>query len=361
MELYCHRVSIPLKVPFSTSFGTQEARSALIFELRHGGITAYSEAVTETGPFYGYEDNTTALHIIREYLAQQIREIPSPGEFLESVGYVKGHLMAKGALEMLLWDYHSKAEGTPLHRYLGPTSGKAQVGISIGMSPMDGMKEQARNAQARGYRRIKVKIRKGEEERIVSGVREAIGDFPLSVDANTDFTLDDRDSLKRLDKYGLVYMEQPLDHDDVIDHAELARYIRTPICLDESIISTDRARKAISAGACQVMNIKPGRVSGLSESMSIARLAREHGIHTWVGGMLETGIGRAFNVALASSTYIDYPGDTSPNDKYFQRDIVKNPFTMEDGIILPNEGPGIGVDVDLEYLEKIEMEKIRLV
>lgn len=360
MELIAHRVSMPLKTPFVTSFGAQDYRTAIVFEMKHRGITAYSESVSDKGPFYSYEDNTTAFHIIEAYLAEHIKDAPLPGEFLGSVKYVKGHLMAKAALEMLLWDYHAKAEGTPLYKYIGKTSGKAQAGISIGMATPEEMRQQTAKAVEMGYKRVKVKIKKGKEEEIVGNVRSAIGDFPLSVDANTDFTLQDTEALKALDRYNLVYMEQPLDHDDIIDHAELAKNIRTPICLDESIISVDRARKAIQTGACTVINIKPGRVSGFTESLAIAMLAREHGIHTWVGGMLETGVGRAFNIALASSSYIDSPGDTSPNEKYFEKDIVKNPFKMEDGFITPMDGPGIGVDIDRERLEKVTIDRVRL-
>ncbi len=360
MELICHRVSMPLKTPFVTSFGAQDYRTAMVFEMKHNGITAFSEGVPDKEPFYSYEDNTTAFHIIEAYLAEQIKDAPEPAEFMERVKFVKGHLMAKAALEMLLWDYHAKEEGTPLYKYIGPTNGRAQVGISIGMANPEEMKKQTSRAVEMGYKRIKVKIKKGREEEIVRNVRSAIGDFPLSVDANTDFTLEDTEALRALDQYKLVYMEQPLDHDDVMDHAELAKHISTPICLDESIISRDRARKAINSKACTVINIKPGRVSGFTESLAIAKLAKEHGVHTWVGGMLETGVGRAYNVALASSNLIDYPGDTSPNEKYFEKDIVKNPFKMEDGIITPMEGPGIGVEIDRERLEKVTFDKVRL-
>ena len=360
MELIAHRVSLPLKTPFVTSFGAQDHRAALVFELIHNGITAFSEAVTDEGPFYSYEDNNTAFHIIEAYLTEQMKDVPKPVEFLNRVKFVKGHLMAKAALEMLLWDYHAKVEGTPLYRYIGKTNGKAQIGISIGMADPDEMRKQTSKAVELGYKLIKVKIEKGKEEDIVGNVRSAIGDFPLSVDANTDFTLEDTEALMALDKYGLVYMEQPLDHDDIIDHAELARRIRTPICLDESIVSRDRVRKAIEAKACTVINIKPGRVSGFTESLAIAKLARDHGLHTWVGGMLETGVGRAFNIALASSAYIDSPGDTSPNEKYFEKDIVKNPFIMEDGFITPMDGPGIGVEIDRDRLKKVTLDRVRL-
>ena len=361
MELICHKVALPLIVPFSTSFGTQTERDAMIFELKKDGITAYSEAVTDYGPHYSYEDNETAFHIIRKYLVAAIFNVPKPEEFLKSVKHVKGHNMAKAAMEMLLWDFWAKDAGQPLHKYLGPSKGKAEVGISIGIDDTDVMKERAQEAVNRGFKRVKVKIKKGMEEAIVNIVREGIGNkFPLSVDANTDYTLDDIEVLRSLDKYSLAYMEQPLGHDDIIDHAELAKLIRTPICLDESIISEYRASKAIKMEACKYINIKPGRVSGLAESMKIAQLAREYNIHTWVGGMLETGVGRAFNVALASSKFIDSAGDTSPNDRYFSRDIVKNPFKMMDGVIDANDGPGIGIQIDAQYLKKVEKERIKL-
>ena len=189
--------------------------------------------------------------------------------------------------------------GIPLYKYIGDTKGSAEVGVSIGMDELESMKERARDAVKKGYKRIKVKIRKGMEEKIVSSVRSTIGEYPMSVDANTDYTLDDTDSLKALDKYNLKYIEQPLSYDDLIDHSYLASKISTPICLDESITSFDKARKAISINACKVINIKPGRVAGFTESLKIAKYSHDHGIHVWIGGMLETGIGRAFNVSLA--------------------------------------------------------------
>ncbi len=360
MELNCYKISLPLVVPFTTSFGTQKSRDALIFELKNDGISAYSESVTEESPGYSYEDNATALHVIRDFLSEKIKDIPEPNEFLERTRDIKGHNMAKGALEMLLWDYYSKSSNTPLYRYIGETRGRAEAGVSIGMDSIDSMGIRARDAINRGYKRIKVKIRKGMEESIVSSIRSAIGDYPLSVDANTDYTLDDLEVLKGLDKYGLKYIEQPLSYDDLIDHSYLASEIETPICLDESITSLDKARKAISIGACKVINIKPGRVAGFTESLKIAKYAYDHGVHVWIGGMLESGIGRSFNVSLASSRYIDYPGDTSPNDRYFARDIVKNPFTMNNGIIIPNEGAGIGVDVDHRYMVSVTTERFEL-
>ena len=361
MKMQARMVSMEMKVPFETSFGRQAHRNAMIFSLEHDGIEAFSECVTDTGPYYSYEDNTTALHIITDHLVPRLSSLPDPSEFMDSVRDIKGHNMAKAALEMLLWDYNCRSGKIPLHRSLGQSRGYAQVGVSIGMDTVENVSRRAIEAKNAGYRRVKIKIKKGREMDLVSHVREAIGDFPLSVDANTDYTLDDLESLKTLDRFALVYMEQPLEHSDILDHSELAKKIRTPICLDESITSSEDARKALAIGACSVINIKPGRVGGLTESMRIAKISREKGCHVWIGGMLETGIGRAFNVAMASSELVDYPGDTSPNSRYFQRDIVRNPFTMNDGIIKPNDLPGTGVEIDREELERVTVWKKDLI
>lgn len=351
-----HKFNMPLKAPFTTSFGTETNRVAYIFRLQADGVDAFSESVANVGPFYSYEDNETIFHVVKSYLADMIKDTPSPEEFLERAERVRGHNMAKGALEMLLWDYHAKKENKSMSHAVGKSKGYADVGISIGMEKPEKMVEIIDTALNRGYKRIKVKIENGKEIQILTAIRDSYPEIPLSVDANTDYTLKDLETLKKLDRFNLLYIEQPLDHDDLVDHATLRKNISTPICLDESIISSDRARKAFEIGAGEVINIKPGRASGFTESLRIAQITRENGGHAWVGGMLETGIGRAFNVALASSELIDYPGDTSPNDKYFHRDLVKNTFTMENGRIKPNTGPGIGVDVDLEYLQEVSTE-----
>ena len=360
-RLSCFEVVLPFKVPFTTSFGTQSERHALLFRLEADGVVAYSECVTDVGPHYSYEDNYTAMHIIREYLAKFVEDLPVPKVFLERSEAVKGHNMAKAALEMLLWDYHSKLSGKPIHEYMGGSKGYADVGISIGMDKVEKVVARVGEAIQRGYRRVKVKIERGREHEILGAIREVYPEIPLTADANSDYRIKDIEILKSLDRYNLVYLEQPLDHDDLVDHAKLRKQISTPICLDESITSPDKARKAFEIGAADVVNIKPGRVGGFTNSLEIARIARDQGGHVWVGGMLETGIGRAFNVALASHSLVDYPGDTSPNDKYFEQDIVKNPFKMIDGRIKPNTGPGIGVDVDLDYFIKVSIKMTRIV
>ncbi len=352
-----YKISMPLLTPFTTSFGTQTERIGYIFRLASGSVTAYSECVTGEEPHYSYEDNETAMHVIRNFFSPMIADLPQPRVFMERASVIKGHNMAKAALEMLLWDYHSRAEGIPLARRLGDSKGHADVGISIGMDSVQDMVRRIGSAVEKGYRRIKVKVEKGKEFGILSAVRDSFPDIKLSADANTDYTLKDAELLKRLDRFNLVYMEQPLGHDDLLDHSRLARQMATPICLDESITDSAKAEQAFDMGACSVINIKPGRVGGLTESLKVASVCAERGGHCWVGGMLETGVGRAFNISLASQGNVDYPGDTSPNDRYFSRDIVDNPFHMVDGRIRPNDGPGTGIVVNGAYLSSVSLEQ----
>ncbi|MDS0256872.1 o-succinylbenzoate synthase [Thermoplasmatales archaeon AK] len=341
---------MPMLYPFTTSFGTESNRNALIFELKAGDVTAYSECVTSVRPDYGYEDNTTALHVIEDVLVPMIKDLPTPEEFTLRARKIKGDNMAKGALEMLLWDYHSKLKKKPLHEVLGKTKGFADVGLSIGMDRTETTLERISKAVQAGYQRIKVKIEKGKEVEILKAVRDNFPEIVLTADANSCYSINDIDLIKKIDRFELKYLEQPLSYDDLIYHSRLAREISTPICLDESITSPEKAQKAFEIGACSVVNIKPGRIGGLTDSVAVARIAREFKGHVWVGGMLETGIGRSFNVAMASLELVDYPGDTAPNSRYFKKDIVRNQFIMENGRIKPNSGPGIGVDLDHEEL-----------
>ena len=348
---------MPLIYPFETSFGRQTERVPIIFTLEKEGVSGYSECVTDVDPFYSYESNSTVLPVIKSYLGKMAGEAKGPDEFMDAAELIKGHNMAKGALEMLLWDYEARKEGKPLHKLLGESKGYAEVGVSLWMESTEGLIAKVGNSVNMGYRRIKVKIKRGREVEILSAVRDAFPDIILTADANSDYSIKDMDTLKRIDRFNLEYIEQPFDHDDLIYHSRLAKEIATPICLDESITSPDRARKALEIGACSVINIKPGRVGGLGNSISIARIAQDFGAHTWVGGMLETGIGRAYNVSLAASAFIDYPGDTSPNSRYFARDIVKNPFSMKEGRIVPSGEIGAGYIPDEVVMEKYTIEK----
>lgn len=351
-----YRFSIPLLTPFTTSFGTETNRTGYILRLEKDGFTSYSECVTAEGPYYSYEDNETAMHIIRTFLAAMIADMPEPAEFLQRASVIKGHNMAKAALEMLLWDYHSRLSGERLADRMGENRGYADVGISIGMDSAEKMVQRVSDSVGKGYRRIKVKIKRGREVEILSPIRDAFPEISLSVDANTDYTMRDLEMLKKLDRFNLTYIEQPLAHDDLIDHSRLAKEIATPICLDESITDSSKASQAFEIGACTVINIKPGRVAGLTESLKIADVCSSANGHCWVGGMLETGIGRAFNVSMASMKNVDYPGDTSPNGRYFARDVVNNPFHMTSGRIEVNGGPGTGVEVDEAFLAGISSD-----
>jgi O-succinylbenzoate synthase len=360
LTLTVNHVRLPFLFPFTTSFGTETERDALILRLDTGGVTAFGECVTSTGPFYSYEDNVTSFHMIKDHLVRMIKDEPTPEEFMQRSEHIRGHNMAKAAVEMLLWDYQAKLAGRPVVQSLGPSKGHADVGISLGMDKPEVTIDRVRKALERGYQRVKLKIERGKEFQIVKSVRDAFPEIPLSADANSCYTMKDLAALKKLDRFGLVYLEQPLEHDDLFDHARLAKELSTPICLDESISTVERAWQALEIGACQVINIKPGRVGGFTNSLKVAKLTRKHGGHVWVGGMLETGIGRAFNVSFASLRLVDYPGDTSPNDKYFARDLVKNPFSMTKGRIKPNPGPGIGVDVDEEFFARSTVKSWKL-
>ena len=351
MRLHVSLVRMPLLSAFSNSRAKVVARHALILELEHKGIRALSECVTDEGLSSTGEDNATALLAMKCVLAPRLKRSVDPEDFLRLTKRVPGNEMAKAALEMLLWDYSAKAKGRPLDRLLGHSRGFAETGISIGLGSEREVRSQVEAALRRRYRRVKVKIERGSAAKRLKGLRDAFPEIPLSADANGCFELRrDLDELKKLDRFELQYIEQPLGSGELREHSQLAKKISTPICLDESITNLESAKEALRIRAAEVFNVKPGRVGGLTMALKIVRFARGRGAHVWVGGMLETGIGRAFNVALAGQSEIDYPGDTSPNDRYFARDLVKNPFEMEDGIMRPNAGPGIGVELDRSAL-----------
>jgi o-succinylbenzoate synthase len=354
-------VRMPLLSAFSNSGGTTLARRALILQLAHGGAEAFSECVTDETPSCTGEDNESALRDIKDFARGLRGPPPSPGEFLDAVDGVSGHQMAKAAVEMLLWDYRAKVDGVPLDEALGGSRGCADAGIAIGLGSEVEVRARVEAALERGYKRIKVKIESEGAFRTLAAIRDVFPDIPLSADANACFKLQrDMAALKRIDRFELQYLEQPLGYDDLPGHSRLAKEMSTPICLDESVTTLERATEALATRAAKVINIKPGRVGGLKVAMEIARLAKEMGGHVWVGGMLETGVGRAFNVALASQREVDHPGDTSPNDRYFERDLAKNPFRMQGGRVRPNRGKGIGVELDRNFLASVTLRSWEL-
>ncbi len=348
-------VRMPLKFRFRTSFGETTEKSFLLVELKSGGLSGFGECVAEDGPYYSPETIGTAGHILSRFLVPLVvgQEVASPGEFDARAARVRGHRMAKAAIETALRDLFAKAAGTSLSRALGGTRTAIEVGVSLGIAPsVAEAVENVRRHVAQGYRRIKLKIEPGTDVERVRAVREAFPVIALTVDANAAYTLEDADHLRALDPFGLDYIEQPLHHEDLVSHAALAKVLKTPICLDESIRSADDARAAIALGAGRVLNVKIGRVGGHGEALRIHELATRAGIPLWCGGMLEAGVGRAQNVAIASLPGFSKPGDTSSSSRYFEEDIGAPPLEAADGLMPVPTGPGIGVEVRRDVLER---------
>jgi len=350
------QVEMPLKFRFRTSFGETGVKKFLLLELRGEGLSGWGECVAEEGPFYSSETLSTAMPILSAYLLPLVlgKTVASPAAFDEAARRVRGNRMAKAAVECALQDMFARAAGVPLGRTLGGTREKIEVGVSLGISPTaKDTVENVRKHVAQGYRRIKLKIEPGRDADRLAAVREAFPDITLTVDANAAYTLADADTLRSLDAFRLDYMEQPLHHEDIVAHAELAKTLKTPICLDESIRSAADASAAIALGACKVINIKIGRVGGHAEAVRIHDAARAAGVPVWCGGMLEAGIGRAHNVAIASLPGFSKPGDTSSSSRYFEEDIVEPALEAKDGIMPVPTGPGTGVAIRPDVLGRV--------
>lgn len=350
-------VAMTLRAPFRTSFGVTHERHCLLIRLEADGVEGWGEVVADAAPLYSEETVETAWHILRDFLVPAVlgRSFDSPREFRASYAHVRRHPMAKAGLEGAFWDAWSRARGLPLWRALGGTKDRVEVGVSIGIQEdVPALLRAIESFQAQGYRRFKIKIEPGWDVDVVREVRRALGDIPLMVDANSAYTLADASHLAQLDRFDLMMIEQPLAHDDLVDHADLQRQLRTPICLDESVHHADDLRKAARIGACRILNVKVGRVGGLTEVQAIDRLARQLGIPLWCGGMLETGIGRLHNVALATLPGFTLPGDTSGSDRYWLEDVIDPPVTVDrDGTIAVPEQPGIGHQVREDRIQRV--------
>jgi O-succinylbenzoate synthase len=355
---------LPLVRFFETSFGRSDDRSFVLVRLEGEGVEAWGEAVAEAGPYYSSETTETVWHVISTFLAPRLlgRMVDHPRELVEAFRPVRGHHMAKAAVEMAAWDLYARLQGVPLARVLGGTRARIASGVSIGIqADLDELTAAIARELEAGYRRIKIKIKPGWDIAAVEAVRARFGAIPLMVDANAAYTLDDAAHLARLDGYDLMMIEQPLDYDDVMDHAALARALKTPICLDESIRSVRVARDAIAAGACRIVNVKPGRVGGHHESVRLHDLCARHGVPVWHGGMLETGIGRAHNVHLASLPNFSLPGDIAASRRYYQPDLIEPPIEVAaDGTIAVPGAPGIGVHVVGERVDRATLRALTL-
>jgi O-succinylbenzoate synthase len=357
-------IRLPLKEPFRISSGMVSERRILLLELRDAsGATAWSECVAGETPNYSSETIDTAWLAVTEWLAPRVigTSIVSPGDVLPLLERdIRGHLMAKAAIEMGVWGLEATMLDMSLSKLLGGTRREIDVGISLGIQPSaEALAARVVAAVADGYRKVKIKIMPGADVSFVRAARQAAGPkVPLMADANNAYSLDDADRLAELDDLNLMMIEQPLAWDDLVRHAELQKRLQTPICLDESITSLDRARDMVTLGAGRVINIKPGRVGGLASSVAIHDFCESQGIPVWCGGMLESGIGRAYNVALASLSNFVKPGDVSPSSRYWERDIVTPEWTMTaHGTMVVPERAGIGVDVDRDRIENLTVRK----
>jgi O-succinylbenzoate synthase len=346
---------LPLKEAFETSFGSIDSRLIFLVCVEGAGLRGWGEVVAAEEPLYSYETIGTAAHVIRDYLAQAMMARPLSGlaDLASRFGRFKGHNMAKAGLELAFVDLLAKMQNKSLSQLIGGTRQRVAVGVSLGIqSTLAALLERVDKYLALGYQRIKLKIMPGWDLDAVEEVRRRHPNISLSVDANSAYTLEDADHLKSLDDFGLLMIEQPLAHDDLIDHSKLQAKMNTPICLDESITSLRKAEQALELGSCRVINIKVGRVGGYSQALPIHDLCREREVPVWCGGMLESGIGRAHNLALASLPGFTLPGDISASSRYFARDLIVPEVRVEaDGTAAVPAGAGLGFDVDLAYID----------
>ena len=347
------RVAMQLVAPFRTSFGTEHARDVLLVRAVTPDAEGWGECVAMSEPLYSAEYVDGAAEVIRRFLLPAVTSLSIvDAHRVEPVfAAVKGHPMAKAALQSAILDAQLREAGLSFGEFLGAVRPRVPAGVSVGiMDSIPELLDAVDGYLAQGYLRIKLKIEPGWDVAPVRAVRERFGDdLLLQVDANTAYTLADARQLARLDPFDLLLIEQPLPEDDLRGHAELARRIRTPMCLDESIISARAAADAIALGAAAVVNVKPGRVGGYLEARRVHDVCAAHGVPVWAGGMLETGLGRAANVALAALPNFTLPGDTSASDRYYARDITR-PFVLEDGHVRVPTGPGLGVEPDPDAL-----------
>ena len=355
-------VRLPLVAFFETSFGRVYHRTFILVTLDGDGAQGLGECVAEVDPYYSSETNVGAWHIIKDFLAPLVigATFADPREVFPAMARVRGHHMAKAAVEMAAWDLAARLRNVPLSRLLGGTRREIPSGVSIGIQDsLEHLAAKVGTELDAGYRRIKLKIKPGWDVAAVETVRARFGDVPLMVDANAAYTLADADHLAALDRFGLMMIEQPLEYDDVRDHAALQRRIATAICLDESIHSVRAAEEALALEACRIVNIKPGRLGGHAESIRVHDVCGARGIPVWHGGMLESGIGRAHNIHLASLPNFTLPGDIAASRRYFAPDLIEPGIEVSrDGMVAVPTGPGIGVTVDWDRVDAATVEKL---
>lgn len=354
-------IKMVLVHPFVTSMGVEYDEEHIIVRVDADGVTGWGESVAEGSPFYSYETVQTAWHILKDFIIPTVigKDFNSVDEVIACYSKVRGHMMAKAGLEAAVWDAFAKSQNISLSKMLGGTRDKIDVGVSIGIQ--DSVSELLNKVEGyleEGYKRIKIKISPGYDLQFVEALREHYPQLLLQVDANSAYTLEDIDIFRKMDDYNLSLIEQPLGYDDIYDHSKLQKELKTPICLDESIHSIGDARAGIELDSCRIINIKPGRVGGYTESKLIHNYCASKNIPVWHGGMLESGIGRAGNIALASLPNFILPGDISASKRYYKQDIVEPEFVVNsDGTMNVPTGAGIGVEVNMKMLDQVTVRK----
>ncbi len=351
-----YHLSMPLVSPFETSFGRETDRECVLVEIHSEGLIGYGECVATRDPGYNYETTGTVMHILKDFITPLIlgKDVKDAADFQERVSGIRGHHLAKAGVEMAVWDLLGKRAGKSLRELLGGEREKVEVGVSVGIQESaQSLVRTAADYVKQGYARVKIKIKPGRDVADAFAVRKEFPNLRLQVDANSAYALGDAEMLKPLDKLNLLLIEQPLFEDDIWDHHKMQERFETAICLDESILSPRHARYAIEMDACRIINIKAGRLGGLSQGVMVHDLCNEISMPVWCGGMLETGIGRASNLALASLPNFVLPGDISASDRYYARDITNERFVLNpDSTIDVPHGSGLGVTIDEDALKK---------
>lgn len=360
-QITVRKLRMNLKGPFTTSFGTFREKIFLLVEVKDElGNTGWGESVAFDAPWYNEETYKTNWIMLEDFLIPLLegKEIGHPSEVNDIFEPIRKNNMAKAMVEGAIWDLYAKRTNQPLWKALGGTREKIEVGISIGIQPnIETLMSFIDTYVEEGYKRIKVKIKPGWDVEVIRAIRAKYPDLPLMADANSCYRLEDIDMLKELDDFNLMMIEQPLASDDIIDHAHIQKVLKTPICLDESIHSLEDARKAVELGSCKIINIKIGRVGGLTESIKIHDYCKEQGLDVWCGGMLESGIGRAHNVAITTLSNFTMPGDTASADRYWDKDITEPIVTVENGYITVPTAAGIGYEPNVPLMETFTEEK----
>ena len=354
-------IRMPLVHPFETSFGRTTERRILLVEVEEAGATGWGEVTCGERPFYNEEWVDAAWMILRDFVAHQILnvDIGSAADIAGRSSHIRGHQMARGGLEAAAWDLEARQLGLPLWKHIGGSRTAIDCGVSIGIqSSVNELLGLIEREVTAGYQRIKMKIKPGWDVDVIRQVRAAFPDIRLMADANSAYTLSDAAHLKQLDDFNLMMIEQPLSHDDIIDHAQLQAQLDSPICLDECIRTARHAEQAIEMKAGRIINIKLGRVGGFSEALLVHNVARAHGIPVWCGGMLESGIGRAHNIALSTLENFTLPGDVSASKRYWKRDIIAPAVEVNsEGTIAVRDEPGFGFELDCDYVDELTVRE----